>query len=142
MGSKRCLACGDPLPLSSRVPDQSYCSRKACQRERRKLWQREKCRSDPVYRDNQAKAQKAWTACHADYWRQYREQHPMYVESNRTQQHARNASARVRPVIAKMDASSPTSPVPSGIYRLEFKNPAGIAKMDTFTVEITLLTTT
>lgn len=60
MGTKRCLACGDPLPLSSRVPDQSYCSRAQCQRERLKLWQREKKLLDPAYRETQAIAQKAW----------------------------------------------------------------------------------
>jgi hypothetical protein len=41
MGIKRCLACGDPFPLRTQSPDQSYCSAPECQRQRRKLWQRE-----------------------------------------------------------------------------------------------------
>jgi len=141
MGTKRCLACGDPLPLSSRVPDQSYCSRAQCQRERRKLWQREKKLLDPAYREAQAIAQKAWAERNVDYWHRYREQHPDYVDRNRTQQGARNASQRSRSPIAKMDASQPTLPLPSGTYRLELKDAGGVAKMDAFMVEITVLTT-
>lgn len=142
MGTKRCLACGDTLPLSSRVPDQSYCSRAQCQRERRKLWQREKKLLDPAYREAQAIAQKEWAERHVDYWHRYREQHPDYVDRNRTQQRVRNASQRSRLPIAKMDASPPTLPLPSGTYRLELKDAGGVAKMDAFTVEITVLTTT
>ena len=141
MGIKRCLACGDALPLNTRNPDQSYCSRSECQRERRKLWQRERKLLDPTYRDAQAAAQKAWAERHGDYWRRYREQHPDYVDRNRTQQRARNSSQRSGPPIAKMDASPPTLPLPSGTYRLELKNAEGVAKMDAFTVEITVLTT-
>ncbi len=141
MGIKRCLACGDPLPLNTRIPDQSYCSRPECQRERRKLWQRERKLLDPTYRDAQVSAQRAWAEGHVDYWRRYREQHPDYVDRNRTQQRVRNASQRSRPLVAKMDASLPTLPLPSGTYRLELKAAEGVAKMDAFTVEITVLTT-
>jgi hypothetical protein len=141
MGIKRCLACGDPLPLNSRVPDQSYCSRPACQRERRKLWQRERRQLDPTYRENQAQAQTAWAQGHVDYWRRYRDQHPEYVDRNRAQQRARNAIQRSHQPIAKMDASPPSLPLPSGTYRMELKEAAGVAKMDAFTVEITVLTT-
>lgn len=139
MAIKRCLACGDALPLSSRVPDQSYCARTECQRERRKLWQRMRLQLDGEYRDKQSRAQKAWSQCHTDYWSRYRELHPEYVDRNRAQQQVRNASQRKRPVIAKMDASPPPLALPSGTYRLELKDPEGVAKMDAFTVEITVL---
>lgn len=142
MGIKRCLACADALPLSSRVPDQSYCSRTECQHERRKLWQREKRQLDSDYRDKQANAQKAWSQSNGDYWSRYRDSHPEYVDRNRAQQQVRNASIRQRPVVAKMDASPPALPLPSGIYRIELKDPEGVAKMDAFTVEITVLTRT
>jgi hypothetical protein len=140
MAIKRCLACGDALPLSSRVPDQSYCARPECQRERRKLWQRERRQLDGDYRDKQSKAQKAWSQTHADYWSRYRELHPEYVERNRAQQQIRNAFQRKGPVIAKMNASAPPFAFPSGTYRLELKDPEGVAKMDAFTAEITVLT--
>lgn len=142
MGTKRCLACGTPLPLSSRVRDQSYCSRAQCQRERRRLWQREKKLLDPAYREAQACAQQSWAERNVDYWHRYREQHPDYVERNRTQQRVRNASQRLDSPIAKMDASPPPLPLPSGTYRLELKGAEGVAKMDAFTVEITVLPTT
>jgi len=141
MGIKRCLACGDPLPLNSRIPDQTYCSRQQCQRERRRLWQREKKLLDPTYREAQACAQRAWAERHIDYWHRYREQHPDYVDRNRTQQRIRNASQRSGLPVAKMDASPPTLPLPSGTYRLELKDAEGVAKMDAYTVEITVLTT-
>jgi hypothetical protein len=141
MGIKRCMACGDPLPLSSRVPDQSYCSRAQCQRERRKIWQREKKLLDPAYREAQAVAQKEWAERNSDYWHRYRNQNPDYAERNRTQQRVRNASQRADSSIAKMDASRPTLPLPSGTYRLEFKDAEGVAKMDAFTVKITVLST-
>ncbi len=142
MGTKRCVACSEPLPLSSRVPDQSYCSRAQCQRERRKLWQREKKLLDPAYRDAQAAAHKEWVERNVDYWHRYREQHPDYAERNRSQQRVRNASQRSDSPIAKMDASRSTCPLPSGTYRLELRDAEGVAKMDAFTVEITVLTTT
>jgi len=142
METKRCLACGGLLPLKSRVPDQSYCSRPQCQRERRKLWQRERKLLDPAYREAQAKAQKTWADRHADYWQHYREENPGYTDRNREKQRARNASRGSSAPIAKMDASSPTSPVPSGTYRMELQGAKGIAKMDAFTVEIIVLTTT
>jgi hypothetical protein len=99
-------------------------------------WQRDKIRCDPDYKDNQARAQQAWIKRNPDYWRKYREIHPEYAERNRTQQLERN----VRPqnvAIAKMDASIPATPLPSGIYRLCAITPGGIAKMDVWTVEIT-----
>jgi hypothetical protein len=136
------MACSDPLPLNSRVPDQSYCSRTQCQRERRKFWQREKKLLDPAYRDAQAAAHKAWAERNVDYWHRYRERHPDYAERNRGQQRVRNASQRSDSPIAKMDASRPTFPLPSGTYRLQLKDAEGVAKMDVFTVEITVLTTT
>ncbi len=45
-----------PLP---QVPNQAYCSKPDCQKERRRQWQKSKRQSDPDYRDNQSRAQKA-----------------------------------------------------------------------------------
>jgi hypothetical protein len=46
---------------------------------------------DPDYRDNQARAQRAWSERHREYWREYRGSHPEYRERNRQQQRVRNA---------------------------------------------------
>jgi hypothetical protein len=124
----------------SQVARQRYCTAAACQRERRRRWQRAKRESDPDYRDNQAQAQRRWRQRHPDYWRDYRRRHPEYDARNRRLQQRRNASRqRGGGAIAKMDASTPPFPVRSGTYRLSPAAPEGIAKMDAWTVEITLL---
>lgn len=137
MESKRCVACGQLFQPRPQVPQQSYCSAPDCQRERRRQWQRGKLRTDPDYQDNQARAQQAWSQRNPDYWREYRESHPEYVERNRVQQHDRNAKTMAGP-IAKMDVSNHVTPLPSGIYHLRLATDAGIAKMDVWTVEITV----
>ena len=73
-----------------------------------------------------------------NYWREYRESHPEYVERNRVRQRERNAKVRGRS-IAKMDVSISSALLPSGIYHLSLVTDAGIAKMDVWTVEITVL---
>ena len=69
MGRKRCAACGDGFTPCRHVPNQQYCSKPACQRERRRRWQRAKLKQDPDYRSNQAAAQRRWRECHPHYWR-------------------------------------------------------------------------
>jgi len=140
MESRRCAACGQAFRPRPQVPLQCYCPAAACQRERRRLWRQEKRRGDPDYRDNQARAQRAWCERNPDYWHKYRLKHPEYVDVNRAQQRERNARQR-EGTIAKIDASAPSFPVPSGIYRISQAPPIGIAKMDAWTVEITLLST-
>lgn len=141
MGIKRCLACGDSFRSRPQAPEQSYCSTPACQRERRKLWQRERRQTDGDYKDNQDRAHKKWLASHPDYWQRYRAKHPEYAESNRIHQRIRNAS-RSTGLIAKMDASPPVLPLPSGTYRLTSAQATEIANMDAWIVEITVLSGT
>jgi hypothetical protein len=135
MANKLCVACGAPFQPRPQVPHQSYCANPDCQRERRRQWQRSKLQSDPDYQDNQMRAQQAWTHRNPNYWRDYRESHPEYVERNRVLQLARNAKAQSGHV-AKMDASNPDIPLPSGVYHLSLVTDAEIAKMDVWTVEI------
>ncbi|ABM94156.1 hypothetical protein [Methylibium petroleiphilum] len=141
MGLKRCLACADAFQTSARVPTQNYCSRPECQRERRKLWQREKRHADGDYRANQLQCQRRWRESHTDYWQQYRAEHPGYVERNRRQQQVRNAM-RQPGLIAKMDAIPQVSPLASGTYHLTPAEKGEIAKMDAWIVKITLLSGT
>ena len=67
MSTRRCIACRNRFRLLLQAPDQNLCSAPACQRERRKRRQRLKRATDPAYRDNQARAQKAWLDRHPDY---------------------------------------------------------------------------
>src|SRR5258708_38338102 len=134
----RFVAGGQVFRRRSQIPLKGYCAEPACQRERRRRWQRAKRQSDPDYQDNQARAQRAWQKRNPDYWREYRREHPQYRERNRAQQNERN-TGRHDPLYAKTDASAPVFPVPSGIYRIRPMPATRIAKMDAWTVEITLL---
>ncbi len=141
MGLKRCLACADLFEVSPRVPQQNYCGRQECQRERRKLWQKEKRQTDADYQANQLQCQRRWRETHPDYSRQYRTVHPDYVARNRAQQTMRNAT-RQDAALAKMDAMAPARPLDSGVYRLSSVGGSDVAKMGSWIVRITVLSGT
>jgi hypothetical protein len=138
MANKRCAACGAVFEPRPQSPKQSFCAASACQRERRRRWQRERRQSDPAYRENQARAQQAWADENAGYWHRYRDAHPEYVERNRQLQRGRDSSRRLR-VLAKMDASRRETPLASGTYRLIPACGEELAKMDAWTVQITVI---
>ncbi|ARK96186.1 hypothetical protein [Burkholderia pseudomallei] len=131
MAHKLCVCCGDVFEPRPQTPEQVYCSSSACQRARKRQWQREKLRTDSDYRDNQRDAQRAWLSRNPDYWRQYRRDHSDYATSGRARQqgqpHAASAS------IAKMDACI----APSGVYRLTPVSPPTGVSTDSWLVEIT-----
>ena len=141
MGTKRCAACDDGFSPGRNVPDQQFCSKPECQRERRRRWQREKLKQDPDYRANQAAAQQCWRERNPDYWRQYRQTHPEYTTRNRIKQRERNrrrglaATGPSPPAVAKMDAYPDKRSVASGTYRLIPVTGPGIAKMDAYLVK-------
>ncbi|VTU43152.1 hypothetical protein [Variovorax sp. RA8] len=134
MATRWCSSCGQAFVPAPQVPRQMYCALPDCQRERRRLWQIAKRRSDPDYLANQAHAQKAWSERNPEYWRTYRDTNPNYASGNRAQQRARNRKR----VIAKMDSSPP--PLPAGIYELRLLQAApGIAKKDVWVVSLRVL---
>ncbi len=145
MGRKQCAACGDRFTPRWNVPDQEYCSKPECQRERRRRWQREKLKQDPDYRANQAAAQRSWRKRNPEYWRKYRQTHPEYTARNRIQQRERNrhrgqvATGPSPSTIAKMDEYPDKSPIASGTYRLIPVTGPGIAKMDAYLVKMHVL---
>ena len=107
MQYQRCAARGVEFRPRPQNRGQRYCANESCQGERRRRWKREKRRSDADYRDNQGRAQRAWSSRHPSYWREYRGQHPEYLERNRQQQRLRNARRGARVVasaIAKGNA--------------------------------------
>ena len=138
METRRCAACGEAFRPRPQVPDQKYCSASACQRARRRRWQRAKRQNDADYRENQARAQRTWVQGHRDYWREYRRRHPQYCESNRLAARQRERQRRAAQ-FAKMDASRAVSRVPSGTYRLVPASAAEFAKMDAWIVEMILI---
>lgn len=140
MECRRCASCGRAFWPRAQVPHQQYCGLAACQRERRRRWQAAKRRDDDDYRDNQARAQRAWASSHPAYWRDYRRTHPDYVERNRAASRQRQRDRRqLASMFAKMDASPAPGRVPSGTYRLVPAVTGGFAKMDAWTVELTVL---
>ena len=132
MTTRWCSSCGQAFAPAPQVPRQMYCALPDCQRERRRLWQIAKRRSDPDYLANQARAQKAWAERNPGYWRAYRDSNPDYASGNRAQQRTRNRKR----VIAKMDASPPS--LPAGIYELQFLG-ADFAQKDVWLVSLRLL---
>jgi len=138
MEQRECLACGKLFLPRSQNPSQTYCSKKSCQRERRRRWQQLKRETDEDYVDNQARAQQAWSARNPDYWRTYRNQNPQYVDDNRAKQLVRNYQNRVN-LIAKMDASKSRQTISSGLYRLILLPSQLIAKKNAWNVFLSLL---
>lgn len=133
---RRCAACGTFFLPRPQIPGQRYCSAAECQRERRRRWQQLHLRTDDDYRENQARSCSAWSQRHSDYWRRYREAHPAYAARNRDLQRIRNQR---RKLIAKMDASAPKTPLPSGTYMLQRTSDDAIARIDVWKVQIVVL---
>ena len=140
MERRRCAACEQAFRPRAQSRGQLYCGQAACQRERRRRWQRNKRRRDEDYRANQARAQRVWAADHRDYWRKWRAAHPEYTERNRLAQRRRD-SEREASRLAKMDASPSISPVTSGTYQLVPWAGGDLAKKDAWTVELTVIST-
>ncbi|MCJ9672769.1 hypothetical protein [Neorhizobium sp. SHOUNA12B] len=138
MDKRWCTACGCEFLPRAQAPHQRYCAEPMCQRERRRLWQQTKRRSDPDYLQNQAQAQRAWSQRNPAYWSVYRESHPEYAARNRMDQRGRNAK-RSNTGVAKMDASSAAPFLNGGLYELRPLEGLGFAKMVAWTVQITVL---
>ena len=145
MAKRRCAACGCLFAPRRNVPQQRYCSKRACQRTRRRRWQRQKLKADADYRANQAAAQRRWRERHREYWRRYRQSRPEYAERNREQQRERNRRRRGAgtspspPPIANRDAYRLQTTLRSGTYRLIPVVTPGVAKMDAYMVEMHVL---
>ncbi len=114
-----CRGCGQAFQPRPQNPTQTYCSQPACQRARKREWQRRQRARDPDYRANDQAAQRAWAQAHPQYWRAWRASHPDYVARNRQMQGARNARRGAAGVIANEDAWTPESGLVAGTYRVE-----------------------
>ncbi|BBU33507.1 hypothetical protein BTHE68_72410 (plasmid) [Burkholderia sp. THE68] len=95
--------------------------------------------SDGDYRENQLRASADWRARNPDYWRLYRENHPVYVARNREQQKMRTSHRRAA---AKMDVWPLDSYLQSGTYILTAVSSSLHAKMNAWIVHLTVLKST
>lgn len=133
MESKTCTACGQTFQPHHKVPTQTYCSSPACQKARRQNWQRDKQQSDPDYRDNQRRVQRAWIDRNPDYWREYRKSNS---ESTASAINGKSESSN-RPPLVKMDELAGLKGIPAGVYRIRPVAGYGTTINDTWVVEIT-----
>ncbi|MCX7292707.1 MAG: hypothetical protein NTY28_16735 [Janthinobacterium sp.] len=131
---KHCAGCGQAFQPRPQAPSQTYCSAPACQRIRKRQWQRSKLQSDPDYRSNQREAQRAWQESHPGYWRQYRNAHPEYAERSPDPQRPGPASDRDG---VKMDAWTPPPMFVPGLYKIVPVRGSGESGSGTLIVEIT-----
>ena len=115
MTIKHCAACGQTFHPRPQTPNQAYCSASACQRIRKRQWQKSKLQSDPDYRGNQREAQRAWQRNHPDYWRNYRDVNSEYAERSRDRQRSGPSSNKDS---VKMDAWIPSVMLSPGLYKI------------------------
>jgi len=137
---KRCRNkdCDELFTPCPQVPTQEYCSKKECQRARKREWNRKKLASDEDYREARRDAQKNWREKNPDYCKQYRARQKDYVQKNRQQQRIRNRKRHVDldNLIAKSDESPAKKTVLTGRYMLIPVRGDMIAKTDESIVEI------
>jgi hypothetical protein len=138
MTKLRCVHCGAPFIPAPQVPNQAYCSKANCQKERRRQWHKSKLQSDPDYKINQSLAQKAWAKRNPGYWKEHRQGRPDYGNSMSPEQGFSDAAPE-NPSI-KMDSLIPPptlrKALQDGVFRLKvLVEPDGV-KMDSWIVEL------
>ena len=97
-----CQHCGSNL-VKCRNPNQHYCPKPDCQRQRENLWRRNKLDTDSDYKSNQNAANRKWRESHKTYWKNYRAKRPNYVIRNREKQRIRDQKNKASN-LAKSDA--------------------------------------
>ena len=139
MTTKHCAACGKEFEPRPQARNQTYCSAKECQRERRRSMQKRRRQTKPSSMNN-SRNNKDRAAKTAKYMGNYRDRNPAYAEANRKQQSARNQKRRAAAIVNEAVSAS-SSPFPSGQYRLTPILADGIVSEAVWIVEITIIST-
>ena len=131
----KCINCGKDIILIPQISKQTYCSSDECQKKRKTNWQKQKLKTDPDYKENQIRAQKAWANRNKDYWQKYR-------ELNQNNDKFENVKTAKEKIIkskknVKMDSSKFSAPLVDGIYTLRIIAARQTVNMDSWVVEIT-----
>jgi hypothetical protein len=132
-----CQGCNQEKIQNPRLKGaQKFCGNPACQKVRKRQWQKNKLATDALYRMQQHESLQAWRKNYPldRYQHQYRLRHPEYVEQNRKRQRIRNR--RRRELIVKMDT---LNQMESYTYLLTPCEPEKIVKMDALRVKLTVL---
>lgn len=137
-----CKNCKKEKPTNFRLKgNHKYCSDIECQRARKAAWQREKMAKDAEYRADKKESNEKWRKNRPahQYQRQYREEHPDYVEDNRNKQRIRNQKRREKgstEKIVKMDAFNTLKSDTYILTPYEQNTSGKIVKLDAFLVEL------
>jgi hypothetical protein len=104
-----CIHCGNSLPGNTRLKKkQKYCDNKQCQRARMRTWKKKQYNKNITYRKKCLEGQRLWRKDYPSnqYQREYRKEHPGYLNRNRELQRDRNKKRKKEPVsmIVKTDA--------------------------------------
>ena len=127
----RCINCSAIFEQFPQVPNQIYCSKEKCQKERKRQWQEKKRKVDKDYKENQYRAQKAWAERNPNYWREYRKKSSIAQQKNRPS----NASSMDRHKTQKNIDESKLNSIEDGIFHLRvIDKPNG--KMDAWIIEL------
>jgi hypothetical protein len=95
MAQRCCRFCQKQFERSRFHPEQTVCSSKPCQQQRRCWSRKEKLAVDPEYRDVCRDSARKWRANHAGYWKQYRARTPEAAARNRLRQRQRDLRRRL-----------------------------------------------
>ena len=95
MDLRCCRFCKRQFEPSRFHPEQSVCSDKPCQQQRRSQNRKRKLAQDAEYRQVCRDSAGKWRADHPTYWKQYRAAKPESVERNRAQQQQRDLRRRL-----------------------------------------------
>ena len=95
MSDRRCRYGQEVFQPAPYHPQPLVCSQTACQRQRRRDYQRQKIASDPVYRQVSQESSQKWRRAHPGYWKQYRQSHPEQAARNRQRQQRRDQKRRL-----------------------------------------------
>jgi len=96
---RRCRYCAENFVPSIFHHAQNVCSSPECQKRRKRDDHRARYCSDSEYRLICRESDRKWRDCHSNYQRNYRQQHPAYVEQNRRAQHRRDRKRKVKDLV-------------------------------------------
>ena len=120
MDPQRCRFCLRHFEPSRFHPEQTACSDKPCQRQRRSQRRKQKLVADAEYRQVCRDSARKWRASHAGYWKQYRAAKPESVERNRTEQRQRDLRRR----LADLANNTSARDLKSSVARVWWLGPA------------------
>jgi len=146
-----CRHCGKEVKSEKRLRHliQHYCGEKACQASRKKKFERDKYKTDPIFRSKKLQSARDRKKKQSDqgnplacsrYQRNYRVSHPEYVLKNRLKQRLRNARKAGKTIeetkIVNPDAYISQQPENDVVYAMIAVDYKKIVNPDAFMLKI------